>query len=277
MDPSFLSSELLEYGISVLIARTARDLGVCLNPGSRRSTAGIQAYKRMGSAGIRLVKTAGLVKIPRGARKLVTTGSFLNPCGVMFPKEFPLLLLISLGPRLLPLPWLLGRGVTLPRGLPGSKLAPGWVCGKIVPICVPTLGRLGFTICNGRVFGEQWPGWNKVTGPMTATMATLHTYGWKARCPDLWVGPGGQNRAIVFGSGIKGIATSVADSVSRHLWKVASLFWCGGGLASGVALPVGLAPPASLACHKYRNSAGHSPGRLAMLEAFLSGGYGQHL
>ena len=49
---------------------------------------------------------------------------------------------------------------------------------------------------NGRVFGEQWPGWNKVTGSMAATMATLHTYGWKARCP------GGQNRAIVSGSGI---------------------------------------------------------------------------
>ena len=86
MDPSFLSSELLEYGISVQIARTARDLGVGLNPGSRRSIAGIQA-KRMGSAGVRLVKTAGLVKVARGARKLVTTGSFLNPCGSCFPKN----------------------------------------------------------------------------------------------------------------------------------------------------------------------------------------------
>ena len=88
MDPSFLSSELLEYGISVQIARTARDLGVCLNPGSRRSTAGIQA-KRMGSAGVRLVKTAGLVKVAKGASKFVTTGSFLNPFWVMFPSCFP--------------------------------------------------------------------------------------------------------------------------------------------------------------------------------------------
>ena len=47
--------------------------------------------------------------------------------------------------------------------------------------------RAAWVYYNGRVFGEQWPGWNKVTGPMAATMATLHMYGWKARCPDLWM------------------------------------------------------------------------------------------
>ena len=46
-----IQSELRQYGISVQVARTARDLGVCLNPGSRRSTAGIHA-KRLVSAKI---------------------------------------------------------------------------------------------------------------------------------------------------------------------------------------------------------------------------------
>ena len=63
------------YGISVQFARAARDLGVCLNPGSRRSTVGVQA-KRLVSAKSRLLRTGRLVKAIRGARKLVTAGSF---------------------------------------------------------------------------------------------------------------------------------------------------------------------------------------------------------
>ena len=59
----------------------------------------------------------------------------------------------------------------------------------------------------------------------------------------------------------------VASSVVDHLWKVASLFWCGGGLAEG------LDTSATLGYHKHLVLAGHSPGRLATLEAFLSGGY----
>ena len=61
--------------------------------------------------------------------------------------------------------------------------------------------RAAWVYYNGRVFGEQWPGWNKVTGPMTATMAALHMYGWKARCPDLWMVLVGRT-AIVSDSGI---------------------------------------------------------------------------
>ena len=57
----WIQSELRQYGISVQVARTARDLGVCLNPGSRRSTAGIQA-KRLVSAKSRLLKTGRLVR-----------------------------------------------------------------------------------------------------------------------------------------------------------------------------------------------------------------------
>ena len=70
-----IQAELLQYGIRAQVAKHARDLGVCLNPGSRRSTAGVQA-KRLNSARCRLGRTAGLVKVLRGARKLVTTGSF---------------------------------------------------------------------------------------------------------------------------------------------------------------------------------------------------------
>ena len=71
----WIRSELRQYGISVQVARAARDLGVCLNPGSRRFTAGIQA-KRLVSAKSRLIRTGRLVRAIRGARKLVTTVSF---------------------------------------------------------------------------------------------------------------------------------------------------------------------------------------------------------
>ena len=42
-----IQSELHQYGICVQVARTrtARDLGLCLNPSGRRSTAGIQAKR----------------------------------------------------------------------------------------------------------------------------------------------------------------------------------------------------------------------------------------
>ena len=40
-----IQSELHQYGICVQVDRTARDLGLCLNPSGRRSTAGIQAKR----------------------------------------------------------------------------------------------------------------------------------------------------------------------------------------------------------------------------------------
>ena len=127
--------------------------------------------------------------------------------------------------------------------------------------------KVAWVFHSERVIGERGPDWNKATGPMTATIATLHDYGWKARCPDVWTGPGGCSRTINSGSGFKDVEDMVAGSVADHLWKVASLFWCGGGLAEG------LDTSAALGYHRHLVSAGHSPGRLAMLEAFLSGGY----
>ena len=102
---------------------------------------------------------------------------------------------------------------------------------------------------------------------MTAAIVTLHNYGWKARCPDVWTGPDGCNWIINTASGTKGVADMVAGSVVGHLWEVASLFWCGGGLGEG------LDTSATLGYHKHLVSAGRSPGRLAMLEAFRSGSY----
>ena len=40
-----IQSELLQYGIGVQVARIAGELGLCLNPGGKRSTAGIQTKK----------------------------------------------------------------------------------------------------------------------------------------------------------------------------------------------------------------------------------------
>ena len=94
-------------------------------------------------------------------------------------------------------------------------------------------------------------------------MATLHGYGWKVRNPDLWTDPFGQNWAVDLGADSSKFADFVADSVSVHLWKVASLFWGGGGLSTGFD------SSATLVHHRNLTRTGHSPGRLAMLEAFL--------
>ena len=101
---------------------------------------------------------------------------------------------------------------------------------------------------------------------MAATMATLHGYGWKVRNPDLWTDPSGQNWAVDPCADSSKFADFVAGTVSNRLWKVASLFWEGKGLATG------LDTSATLAHHRYLTRAGHSPGKLAMLQAFLSGG-----
>ena len=85
-----------------------------------------------------------------------------------------------------------------------------------------------------KVFGEGGPNWNKVTGPMTATMATLRGYGWKVRNPDLWTTPVVKVGLSILLLAALSLLIFVAGSVSAHLWKVASLFWEGKGLATGL-------------------------------------------
>ena len=241
-----IQSELHQCGICVQVARTARDLGLCLNPSGRRSTAGRQA-KRLKSASVRLVRTAGLVKVVRGARKLVTTGSFPQALWGHVSQGIA--------------PTVLGRfraqvaaatGICQPGRCRTTAIALAFGQGSDTAIkvareqvsswlslwegCPELRGdvRVAWVFHSERVIGERGPGWNKVTGPMIATIATLHNYGWKAGCPDVWTGSDGCSRTINAGSGIKGVADMVAGSVADHFWKVASVFWCSGGLAEGL-------------------------------------------
>ena len=86
------------------------------------------------------------------------------------------------------------------------------------------------------------------------------------RNPDLWTDPSGQNWAVDPCADSSKFADFVANSVSNHLWKVASLFWEGKRLATG------LDASATLAHHRYLTRAGHSLGKLAMFGGFPFGG-----
>ena len=250
---------------------------MCLNPGKRRSAAGIQA-KRLVSARGRLLRIARLVRVVREARKLVTTGSFpqalwghvsqgIAPTVVdRFRTRVAAAIRVcqSARCRVTAIASAFGQdsgpAVKVAREQVSSWLSLWNNCPDLRADI-----RVAWVIPHERGFGEGGPNWNKVTGPMIATMAILHGYGWKVRNLDLWIDPSGQNWAVDSGADSSEFVGFVAESVSVHLWKVASLFWEGGGLAAG------LDASATLVHHRYLTRTGHSPGMLAMLEAFLSG------
>ena len=244
-----IQSELLQYGISVQVARAARDLGLSLNPGGRRSAAGIQA-KKLKSASVRLDRTAGLVKVVRGARKLVTTGSFPQALWGHVSQGIAPTVLDRFRTQVAAATGICQPGKCRTTAI---ALAFGQGSGPAVKVVREQVGswlslwegcpelrgdvRVAWVFHSERVIGERGPDWHKITGPMTATIATLHNHGWKARCPVAWTGPDGCSRTINAVSGTKSVAGMVAGSVVDHLWEVASLFWCVGGLAEGGLTP----------------------------------------
>ena len=186
--------------------RTARDLGLCLNPSGRRFTAGIQA-KRLRSASVRLVRIAGLVKVVRGARKLVTTGSFPQALWGHVSQGIAPTVLDRFRTQVAAATGICQPGkrrttaIALAFGRdsdPAVKVARGQVSSwlSLWEGCPELRGdvRVAWVFHCERVIGGRGPDWNKVTGPITATIATLHNYGWKASCPDVWIGLDGCSR-----------------------------------------------------------------------------------
>ena len=204
--------------------RTARDLGVCLNPGSRRSTAGIQATR---PAKGRLLRTARLDKVVRKARKLVATGSFPQAlCGHVSQGIAPTVVdrfrtRVAAATRICQTVRCRTTAIALAFGQdsdPAVKVARGQVSSwpSLWNQC-PDLNtdiRVAWVLHHEKVSGEGGPDWHKVTGPMTATMATLHGYGWKVRNPDFWTDPSGQNWAVDAGADSSKFADFVAETVS---------------------------------------------------------------
>lgn len=280
-----IRSELSDYGVTVGFAPHARDLGLCLNPTKRRSTS-LQA-PRLAAAKVRLGRTAGLVKVNRGARKLVTTGSFPQALWGHVSMGIAPTVVDKIRTQAAAASGICQKGrcrttaIALAFGQqldPAVKVAREQTAAWLdLWSCLPELRadiRVSWVNLHARVFRSaspeddaDRPSWNVVTGPMGATMATLSAYGWRVRCPDVWRAPDGEAWVIGPGSCRSALLEAVTQSVTDHLWRTASLFWCGGGLASGLDCT------ATFVLHRYLTGVRSSPGRLAMLEAFLAGGY----
>ena len=74
-----------------------------------------------------------------------------------------------------------------------------------------------------------------VTGPVSATIATLTSRGWEVSTPEVWVDPTGQQWAV--GGQIEDravIVQELQDIAVARLWATAAKGWLGGGLHSGL-------------------------------------------
>ena len=76
--------------------------------------------------------------------------------------------------------------------------------------------------------------WNKVRGPVSATIATLAQYGWSFPVLDVWVGPQGCRWLLSDVAAYMGIREAVKQTAIAANWKVASFGWCGRGLEGGL-------------------------------------------
>ena len=79
------------------------------------------------------------------------------------------------------------------------------------------------------------PQWNKVKGPIGATIATLHSVGWTPVKPNELLAPGGESKAVLDApepSAHTDIEATVCAAV-ESLWRSASKHVLGGGLETG--------------------------------------------
>ena len=87
-----------------------------------------------------------------------------------------------------------------------------------------------------KVVGQAFVRWARATGPMTATICTLLSWGWKLPQPDLWISPAQEMWEIDTSQGMEDIQEEVLKHVRPLLWTRAARAWNGRGLEAGVDL-----------------------------------------
>ncbi len=107
--------------------------------------------------------------------------------------------------------------------------------------------------------------WHKVTGPLSATVATMTSMDWQVKFPKLWVDPTGRSWAIDADGTRREVQRLVEDITAAKLWQHAALGWQGKGFEEGIDVD------ATLSVHAVLSKAGKHA-EAAMLEALLCGG-----
>ena len=273
----WIADQLRDSGVSVKRDRSARDLGIVFAPGRRRNTT--LQVKRFRAASSRLRRTAILVRRVRSARKLVGTGSL--PQALWGHQAIGVSPTVVSGLRTM---CAAASGMTQrgrccttaialafsEYGDPSVKIAAGQVDSWLkLWHRLPGLRAKSRCVWRGlvdNIVHESSVSWNKVSGPVSATIATLAQYGWGCPVPDVWVDPQGCRWLLSDVTAYRGIREAVKQTVISTNWKVASFGWCGRGLEGGIDTQ------ASLAWHKQLIARADSRS-VGILECFMSGGY----
>ena len=111
--------------------------------------------------------------------------------------------------------------------------------------------------------------WNKVKGPMAATIATLDMVGWRPVAADRWIDHTGEQFAVLGSHGAagdEGIRRAFAARATEVSWIGAAAHWLGGGLESGVPR---LAPAKKLRARLAKEGQGED---VALLDMVVCGG-----
>ena len=106
---------------------------------------------------------------------------------------------------------------------------------------------------------------NEVSGPVSATIATLAQYGWSSSVPDVRVDPQGCRWLLSDVAAYRGIGGAVKQIAITANWKLASFGWCGRGLEGGIDTQATLAWQKQLITRAGSRSAG-------ILDCSMSGG-----
>ena len=107
--------------------------------------------------------------------------------------------------------------------------------------------------------------WHRVTGPVSATIASLTSQGWTVTTPEVWQDPHG-DRWNIGNDGTKAEVEALIQAITaKQLWQQAAAGWQGAGLQAG------LDDGNTLAWLKKLRKDGRHP-EAGMLEALLCGG-----
>ena len=237
--------------VNVRTDNAARDLGVLNNPGSKRVRDTSLQYNRLQKAGRRLGRIAPLARSVRAARTLARTGALpqavwgatvlgLSPTALSrLRTQFAAATGVQAAGRCATTAIALAVG---PMNDPAIKLVLDQVTlftdlwrydASLRALTVRHWNAL-VTSTLGEVGEQEVSVWNRVGGPVSATVAALTDYGWDVRSNVRWADPSGEQWIPDFSQDRADFLNTVAQFALSKLWSDASKSWCGAGLQHGV-------------------------------------------
>ena len=238
-------------GVHVRSATGERDLGVWNSVSRSRKNCTVMQSKRLKKAAARFKKVAGLTRAVRAARKLAHTGALPAALWGSITIGVSPTSLSHLRSQFAAATGIAGRGRCAttaiaisagPNGDPGITTVVDQLSLYIdlwrFDASLRAAAMRYWSSMRASVFsGETVSVWNRVSGPLSATVATLEDQGWDLQSQLRWRDPAGDEWIPSFDESAvdKSVILSVAAGFARQkLWERASAHWCGKGVEGGV-------------------------------------------